>query len=242
MRSRAPAPPTHERIEAAARAIARAGLATPYATEGPALEPQPAPSGPGQAVAGLTSAVTALGAIALMLRWPVAGALLLVAVAASAWVDAHGGRGWLRRLLPRRVSYNLIVWPCPLPRRVEGRGPCLLLCAPLARRADDPGPAARLLVELARRLRERPPEHLEIVVALLGGGADGLEVLLQNHRARLSPERTRVLCLHPGAAAWVTRALRHGWRAERLHADPGNVDTALSLVANLDELAGSQRW
>jgi hypothetical protein len=58
----------------------------------------------------------------------------------------------------------------------------------------------RLAERIAADLADTPPARGRVAVATVGGGAlfhDGVDVLLQNHRARLSPARTRVITWQP---------------------------------------------
>jgi hypothetical protein len=56
---------------------------------------------------------------------PLVGTALAFAVAWSAYVELEGGRGWLRRWVPRDVGHNLVVWGPPGLKRQ------LVVCAPL---------------------------------------------------------------------------------------------------------------
>lgn len=200
----APAVSAHAAVESAARALARAGVGQPWSTTGPALEVQSAPRGPGAALAHLMNLVALVLSVAVIGWWPGIGLALAWAVLWSAWVDLGGGRGWIRRLAPSRLSYTLIAWPAPLPQRTRRRIR-LLIAAPLALDPADPGPAARLALELARRHRAAGESEVDLVFAWLTGGADGLEVLLHNHRKPLAGDGLlKVLCLVGGAPAIVT--------------------------------------
>ena len=78
------------------------------------------------------------------------------------------------------------------------------------------------------------PQHLRVVWALVGGGADhhdGLHTFLLNHEADLPRASTRVLALHPstGACSWV----RTEGRIRTSHADP--ILAALSAKSKMPD-------
>jgi hypothetical protein len=90
---------------------------------------------------------------------------------------------------------------------------------------------ARTALELAMAQVDRhSPTHLNCAFALIGGGLthhDGLQTLLLNHHHRLSPDRTRILVIHPDQHS--LGAVHHEGRIRRHRSDGLLVSTMRGL-------------
>jgi len=106
-------------------------------------------------------------------------------------------------LMSTAIASAASTWVGPTPLTIAAG--LLALCSLAAWGArwigtrPPPGNPARDVLLRTIHLSDAPP-NIRIVWALVGGGSthhDGLETMLLNHKHRLPPDHTRVLCLHP---------------------------------------------
>ncbi len=172
-----------------------------------------------QVAAGRTVALYTLLTAMLCLTgllWQDFSLVAIFLVVLSAVVDLDGGRGWVRRLVPSRAQYNVVIWPQP------GHGPILLVAAPL----DTEVP-----------LRQPPSWLLRIPVGLMilsGGGA----VLMRTHPELGRPTLfTCAICL--GLVGLVALCWR--WLADQRLEGINPARSALELAVGQVQRAGLQR-
>jgi len=112
-------------------------------------------------------------------------------------------------------------------------GACMLAGLVLdrvVRESVGPGSGGALAGRLLHHLRERPLQHIDLAVAVVGGGAlfhDGCEVLIRNHANRLPPDQTTLLAWEP-APGPLTHVARDG-RLRMVDADPRLIEVAVAL-------------
>ena len=100
----------------------------------------------------------------------------------------------------------------------------------VVRESVGPGSGGSLAGRLLDQLRDQPLQHIDVAVAVVGGGAlfhDGCEVLIRNHSNRLQPGQTTILAWEP-APGPLTHIPRDG-RLRKIDADPRLVEVAAGL-------------